>query len=520
MWSKKPHQNRILSELLKRTGKHVDSWIKVKNKIDTLKGTYKEWVDLMGKTSVSSNQRTGVICMDDDWWQAREAESKTIIACHRQPLKYWDALQRICGQYDVSSEHMYDVDGARRELYEEYARADFSGGIGDDDDEEDERADNTPQTHEENTYFPDNTFIDPRETYEDVPSAATEERYGDILVASSEEIHNRSGRHTSRAAPYSVGRGESSLRRRNSRVRSVGSKDRGNRRRHQFESSVTTVFQGISDARRATVSALRPDRYSPEEYAKFKDAFAILNSLPIEKYKPFWKASAKLLKEYAWWRNTFLDTSFESDEDIIQFLESITEVDRLETVTPANLSNFGSFLSGSSGGSVPSSGSSVGHSSENFVGYSSGNSEYRFAEIPQFQPSPAMGQFFSSLGVGFNTPGHTMGAPYVPMMFPQGFAGFPFMNSSPAIQMMQTSTSPEIFNVGASSTIGGISTTLMGETSQRTRTNFSPGFVTPTKRYTDTGYRFGAPSGIGTQPWQLNFMDDRTSNNPTDNKKH
>ncbi|XP_019089836.1 PREDICTED: uncharacterized protein LOC104736626 isoform X2 [Camelina sativa] len=92
----------------------------------------------MGKTGVSSNQRTGVICMDDDWWQSRETESKTIMACHCQPPKYWDALQRICGQYDVSSEHMYDVDGARRELYEEDARADFSGGIGDGADEEDQ----------------------------------------------------------------------------------------------------------------------------------------------------------------------------------------------------------------------------------------------------------------------------------------------------------------------------------------------------------------------------------------------
>ncbi|XP_019089835.1 PREDICTED: uncharacterized protein LOC104736626 isoform X1 [Camelina sativa] len=472
----------------------------------------------MGKTGVSSNQRTGVICMDDDWWQSRETESKTIMACHCQPPKYWDALQRICGQYDVSSEHMYDVDGARRELYEEDARADFSGGIGDGADEEDVRADYTPQTHEENTYFPDNSFIDPQETYEDVLSAATQETYGDIPVASTEEIHTRSGRHTTCAAPYSAGRGESNQRRSNSRVRSVGSRDRGNRRWHQFESSVTTAFQGIADARRVTVSALRPDRYSLEEYAKFKDAFAILNSLPIEKYKLFWKASAKLLKEDARWRNTFLDTSFESDEDRTQFLESITEVERLETVTPGNLSNFGSFLSGSSGGSVPSSGSSVGHLSGNSVGHSSGNFEYRFAEISQFQPSPAMGQLFPPPGVGFNMPGHMMGAPYVPMMFPQGFSGFPFVSSSPATQMMQTSSG--VFNVWASTTIGGISTTQMGETSQGTRTNFFPGFVTPTRRSTDIGYRFGVPSGIGTQPRQLNFMDDKTSNNTTDNEKH
>ncbi|CAE5959381.1 unnamed protein product [Arabidopsis arenosa] len=330
-----------MSELLKRTGKHLDSWIKVKNKIDTLKGNYKEWVDLMSKTGVSSDSRTGVIRMDDDWWQEREAESRTILAFHRKPPKYWDALQRICGQYDVSTEHMYDVDGARRELHEEDERADFSGGF----DEDGYTNNEIPQTHDENT-----------------DEDAAPETHVDIPVASAEKIQNRS--------------------------------DRSNRRKHQFESSVTTAFQGIADARRATVSAMRPDRYNPEEYAKFKEAFAILNSLPIEKYKPFWKASAKLLKEDAWWCNAFLDTSFESDEDRIRFLESITEVDRLETVTPSNLANFGSFLSGSSGGSVRSSGSSVGHSSGNSVGHSSGNSEYRFAEFPQFQPSPAMGQFF------------------------------------------------------------------------------------------------------------------------------
>ncbi|KAG7588623.1 hypothetical protein ISN44_As07g009500 [Arabidopsis suecica] len=397
----------------------------------------------MSKTGVSSDSRTGVIRMDDDWWQEREAESRTILACHRKPPKYWDALQRICGQYDVSTEHMYDVDGARRELHEEDERADFSGGF-----DEDGYANNEiPQTHDENT-----------------DEDAAPETHVDISVVSGEEIQNRSGRNTARAAPYNAGRGESSQRRSNSRVHFASSKDRSNRRKHQFESSVTTAFQGIADARCATVSAMRPDRYNPEEYAKFKEAFAILNSLPIEKYKPFWKASAKLLKEDAWWCNAFLDTSFESDEDRILFLESITKVDRLETVTPSNLANFGSFLSGSNGGSVRSSGSSVGHSSGNSVGHSSGNSEYRFAEFPQFLPSPAMGQFFSSPVQGFNMPGHMMGAPYVPMMFPQGFDGYPFIASSPATQMMQTSGSPGVFNVGASSLMGRISARQMGET--------------------------------------------------------
>jgi hypothetical protein len=37
-----PYRNRIMSELLKRTKKHVNSWIKAKNKIDTLKENYKE----------------------------------------------------------------------------------------------------------------------------------------------------------------------------------------------------------------------------------------------------------------------------------------------------------------------------------------------------------------------------------------------------------------------------------------------------------------------------------------------
>ncbi|CAL9222888.1 unnamed protein product, partial [Arabidopsis halleri] len=397
---------------------------------------------------------------------------------------------------------MYDVDGARRELHEEDERDGFSGGPGDDNNvyEETPTNDYIPETHAENSHFPDHSFIDPQEVFEDVPSATAHETHGDIPVASAEETYNRSGRQTTRAVPYNVGRGESSQQKSNSRVRPTGSKDRSNRRRHQFENSVTTAFQGIADARRATVSALRPDRYSPEEYAKFKQAFGILNSLPIEKYKPFWKASAKLLKEDAWWCNAFLDTPFESDEDIIRFLESITEVDRLETVTPSNLSNFGSFLSGSSGGSVRSSGSSVGHSSGNYVGHSSGNSEYRYVEFPLFQQSPAMGQFFSPPGVGFNMPAHMMGAPYVLMMFPQGFGGFPFMPSAPATDIMQPSESPTVFNVGTSSSVGGIPTRQMGESSQETRTNFSPGFITPCRRSTHTGYMFGVPSTIGTQP--------------------
>ncbi|EFH67543.1 hypothetical protein ARALYDRAFT_891380 [Arabidopsis lyrata subsp. lyrata] len=217
---------------------------------------------------------------------------------------------------------MYDVDGARRELLKEDERADFSGGF-----DEDGYANNEiPQTHAENT-----------------DEDAAPETHVDIPVTSAEEIYNRSGRNTARAAPYSAERGESSQRRSNSRVHFSGNKDRSNRRKHQFESSVTTAFQGIADAQRATVSAMRRDRYNPEEYAKFKEAFAILNSLPIEKCKPFWKASAKLLKEDAWWCNAFLDTSFKSDEDRIRFLESITEVGRLETVTPSNLANFGSF---------------------------------------------------------------------------------------------------------------------------------------------------------------------------------
>ncbi|KAG7567837.1 hypothetical protein ISN45_Aa04g006730 [Arabidopsis thaliana x Arabidopsis arenosa] len=355
--------------------------------------------------------------MDDDWWQLCEAESITILACDRKPPKYWEALQHICGQYDVSAEHMYDVDGARRELHEVDYRADFSGGC-----DEDGYANNEiPQTQDEKT-----------------DEDAAPETHVDILVASAKEI-----------------------------------KDRSNSRKHQFESSVTTAFQGIADARRATVSAMRPDRYNPEEYAKFKEAFAILNSLPIEKCKPFWKASLKFLKEDAWWCNAFLDTSFDSDEDRIRFLESITELDRLETVTPSNLANFGSVLSGSSGGSVRSSGSSVGHSSGNSLGYSSGNSEYRFAEFSQFQPSYAMEQFFSSPGEGFNMPGQMMGAPYVPMMFSQGFGGYSFITSSPATQMTQTSGSPGVFNVRASSSMGQISARQMGETNQETRTNFS-----------------------------------------------
>ncbi|EFH57002.1 predicted protein [Arabidopsis lyrata subsp. lyrata] len=109
---------------------------------------------------------------------------------------------------------------------------------------------------------------------------------------------------------------------------------------------------------------------------------------------------------------------------------------------------------GSSGGSVRSSGSSVGYSSGNSLGHSSENSEYRFAKFPQFQPSPAMGQFFSSPGQGFNMPGQMVGVPYVPMMFPQGFGGYPFIALSPATQMLQTSGSPGVFNVGASSSMG------------------------------------------------------------------
>ncbi|CAA7017003.1 unnamed protein product [Microthlaspi erraticum] len=343
----------------------------------------------MGRTGVSSDQRTGMIQMDEAWWREREAENRLIRSFHRRPPRQWEAAERIFKWSDVSTQHMYDVDGVRRELDDE--RLDLSDGDGDGNGDGDGDGNDSgngthetpineyiPQPQDENPPYPDLSFIDSQEPRGETPFESGQEfshaSEQEIPVTSGQVNPDRMGRQNTRTAPYSVGRGESNRRRGASRGRLSTKTERGPRRRREFEGSMSAAFHEMASARRATVSALRPDRYNQEDYEKFKEALAILNSLPIEKYNPFWKAASQLLKEDAWWRNTFLDTHYESDDERIKFLESITGVDRAGTNTNVNLQNFQPFLSGSSSGSVRSSSSSVGHSS--------GNSDHSQGGIP------------------------------------------------------------------------------------------------------------------------------------------
>ncbi|VVA98349.1 unnamed protein product [Arabis nemorensis] len=118
--------------------------------------------------------------------------------------------------------NLYDADGARRELHEDYTGADDSsiyGWSGRDDDYNYETPTNEyiPQTQGKNTHLPDTSFIDPEERYGDVPNAAADETErgvpdaaadeteGDIPAEMTQQIHGRSGRQTICATSYSIG---------------------------------------------------------------------------------------------------------------------------------------------------------------------------------------------------------------------------------------------------------------------------------------------------------------------------
>ncbi|XP_019084265.1 PREDICTED: uncharacterized protein LOC104709446 [Camelina sativa] len=225
----------------------------------------------MGRTGITSDSISGRITMDDDWWVDREMECEKIRALHREPPKQWDIMQRIIKNHDVSDQHMYDVADAQREIEEENNDPDVNDEYNTD--EVPATRDYIPQPLDEDGQQPDLSFFDSQELNAESP------------VLQQEEVGGRSGRQISRQTPYSTDGAEASRRSTASRLRTSANSGRGSRRRREFEGSFTEAFQGMADARRATVSSLRPD--NAEDYKTFKEAFRALKRLPIEKFGDF-----------------------------------------------------------------------------------------------------------------------------------------------------------------------------------------------------------------------------------------
>ncbi|CAA7017002.1 unnamed protein product [Microthlaspi erraticum] len=109
-----------------------------------------------------------------------------------------------------------------------------------------------------------------------------------------------------------------------------------------------------------------------------------------------------------------------------------------------------------------------------------------------------MGQGYAPSGIGCNMPGQMMGPPFVPMMYPQGFGGYPYMHPTTSGHMMHTPGHNGLFNVGTSSSMGGSTPQQSGQV------NVNPSNENPTPTRHSAGFR--------GQPRHLNFMDDSTGN--------